>query len=206
MRDVRFRHHARVRLGRAPLRVRFDLGLALLAACAALVPASARAQVFMTREQALAQAFPAARIERRSFVLGDAELKAVEQAARTQAGSKLVTAYQAWKGDTLVGVAFFDSRVVRTMPAVMMITVAPDSTVRRVDILAFHEPADYRPTARWLDQYPRRRLNDDLWPDRGIRALSGATLTTRAVTDATRLALALYQRVVAPALAKRTAP
>ena len=182
------------------------LAIVLAVSCsAALMAASAHAQVFMTREQALAQAFPGARIERRSFVLDESQQHAVESAARGRAGTKLVTAYAAWRGDTLTGVAFFDSRVVRTMPAVMMITVAPDSTVRRVDILAFHEPPDYRPTPRWLDQYPRRRLSDDLWPDRGIRALSGATLTTRAVTDATRLALALYERVVAPALATRTA-
>ena len=152
----------------------------------------------MTRDQALAQAFPGARIERRAFVLTDAQVKALESRAKVRAGTRLVTAYLGWRRDTLAGTAFFDSRTVRTMPAVFLIVVAPDSTVARVDVLAFHEPPEYQPPARWLAMFGRRRLDQELWPDRGIRNLSGASLSTRAVTEATRLALACWEELVAP--------
>lgn len=175
------------------------LALALVASSFA----PARAAVYMTREQAIAQAFPGARIERKAFVLTEAQVQAVQARAKARAGSRLVTAWTAWHGDTLVGTALFDSRTVRTMPGVFMVAVRPDTTVGRVDVLAFHEPPDYRPPARWLDTFGRRRLDDRLWPRRDIRNLSGATLSTRAVTETVRLGLALYAEVVAPALAVR---
>src|SRR5262249_50360166 len=92
------------------------------------------------------------------------------------------------------------SRTVRTMPALFMIVVAPDSTIARVDVLAFHEPPEYRPPERWLALLGRHRLDDRLWPERDIRTLSGASLSTRAVTEATRLALACREVLVGPAL------
>jgi hypothetical protein len=36
-----------------------------------------------------------------------------------------------------------------------------------------------------------RRLDDDLWPGRGVRRVTGATLTVQALVDAVRRALAL---------------
>jgi Na+-translocating ferredoxin:NAD+ oxidoreductase subunit G len=154
----------------------------------------------MTQPQALAQAFPGARIERKSFFLTSVQVAAIQQRARAKLGSRIVAAYVAWRGDSLQGVAFFDTRVVRTMPAVLMVAVGPDTTVARVDVLAFHEPPDYLPTARWLGIFRGLRPDDRLRPGRSVRYLSGATLTTRAVVDVTRLALVTYESVVRPAL------
>jgi len=164
-------------------------------------PSHGAAPAFATQPQALAEAFPGARIERRAFVLTPAEVAAVESRARVRLGTRLATVYAGWHGDTLAGAAFFDSRTVRTMPALLMVVVAPDTTVARVDVLAFHEPPDHRPPARWLGLFAHHRLNDRLWPDADIRNLSGASLSTRAVTESVRLALALYAQIAAPALA-----
>lgn len=152
----------------------------------------------MTRSAALEQAFPGARVERRVLVPTADQLRGVERRARVRCRSRLVAAYLAWRGDTLAGTAFFDSRTVRTMPAVFLVVVAPDTTVERVDVLAFQEPPDYRPPQRWLALFPRRRLDDELQPRRDIRNLAGATLTARAVTESVRLALAQYEVLVAP--------
>ena len=172
------------------------------AACVLLLAAApVAAAVFMTQPQALAQAFPGARVERRGFTLTDAQARAVEARARVKLPSRLVAAYAGWRGDTLAGTAFFDARTVRTMPGVFMVVVGPDSTVARVDVLAFHEPPDYRPPARWLGLFDGRRLDQRLGPGRDVRALAGATLSVRAVTESVRLSLALYEVVAAPALA-----
>ncbi len=177
--------------------------LALAGLCGGAGPAAAA--VYMSQPQALAEAFPGARIERRAVALSAVQAQAVEARARARLSSRLVAAYLAWRGDTLVGTAFFDARIVRTMPGVFMIVVAPDSTVGRVDVLAFHEPPDYRPPARWLGLTARRRLDERLWPGRDLRNLSGATLSARAVTESVRTALALYEVVVAPALSRGSA-
>lgn len=174
-----------------------------LVALASIAP-TATAAVYMTQAQALAQAFPGARVERHAFALNEAQARAVESRARARLSSRVLSVYAAWRGDSLVGTAFFDARTVRTMPGVFMVVVAPDSTVGRVDVLAFHEPPDYRPPARWLGLFGRRRLDDGLRPGGDVRNLSGATLSTRAVTECTRLALALYEIVAVPALTDET--
>ena len=156
----------------------------------------------MSQQQALAEAFPGARLERRALALDEEQVRAVQERAQAKLASRLQVAYLAWRGDTLAGTAFFDRRTVRTMPGVFMVVVAPDTTLARVDVLAFHEPPDYRPTARWLGLFARRRLDPGLWPQRDIRNLSGATLSARAVTESARLALALYERLVAPTLSR----
>ena len=175
------------------------LAAALLARPAAAGHAD-RAPVFMTQAQALAQAFPGDSIRRLSLILTDAEAAAVEARARARLESRIATAYVAHRGDTLAGTAFFDTRIVRTMPAVFMVVVGPDTAVRRVDVLAFHEPPDYRPLPRWLALFEGRRL-DGRASTADVRTLSGATLSARAVGTGVRLALALYEVVVAPRLA-----
>ena len=174
-----------------------------LLALAALAgdPVPCAAVTYLTQPQALAEAFPRARVERRTFALTAAQARAVERRARVQLPSRLITAYPAWRGDTLAGTAFFESRTIRTMPGVFMVVVAPDTTITRIEVLAFHEPPDYRPTARWLGGFARRRLDDRLWPARDLPTLAGATLSARSVTESARLALALYETVLVPALA-----
>lgn len=178
----------------------------MLAACGALATAlatPARATVHLSHDHALALAFPGARTEAMTWVLTDIQARAIEQRAKVKVRTKLLAATAGFRGDTLAGVAFFDSRTVRTMPGVFMVVIAPDTTVERIDVVAFHEPPDYLPSSRWLGLFARRRIGDGLWAGRDIRNLSGASLSARAVTESARLALAVYELVVAPDLARR---
>lgn len=160
----------------------------------------ARAAVLMTRDQALAAAFPGARIERRSVVLDERQAAAVQRRAQARLASRVHGAYVATRNDTLLGVAFFDTRTVRTMPGVFMTVVAPDTTVARVDVLAFHEPHDYLPPGRWLAQLDGRSEAGGLRPRRDLRNISGASLTAQSVAETVRLSLAIYALAVAPGL------
>ena len=173
---------------------------------AALAAAPVRAAVFTTPDAALAAAFPGARLERRTLALTPEQARAVEKRARVKLKTRLVTSHLAWRGDSLDGVGLFDTRTMRTMPATLLIVVAPDSTVRRIEVLAFHEPPDYRPPVRWIDRLLRRRLDDRMWPGRDLPNLSGASLSARGFTESTRLALALWEVAVAPSLAQTPGP
>jgi hypothetical protein len=153
-------------------------------------------------DEALAHAFPGARIEPHTLALSPADVQAVERRAHARCEPRLVTAYVAWRGDTLVGAAYTDRRVVRTREALLMTSVAPDTTVARIDVLAFFEPPDYRPTARWLDRFHGAGSSAPLTPGRDVPPLAGASLTSRAVSESARLALAWHALLLAPELAK----
>lgn len=172
-----------------------------LLACAFGVATHARAATLQTLDAALAQAFPGARIESRTLALSPAELKAVEARARARSGARLVTAYVAWRGDTLAGAAYTDRRVVRTRQAVLLVAVAPDTSVARIEVLAFFEPPDYRPAPRWLALFAGRRQGEPLRVGDAIPSVAGATLTSRSVAESARLALAWHELLLAPKLA-----
>jgi len=181
-------------------RMRFAAGFAALLAGVTCV---AHAESFLSLDAALAQSFPGAHIERRTLALSPADVKAVEKRAHARCDARLVSAYVAWRGDTLAGAAYTDRRVVRTREAMLLISVAPDTTIARIDVLAFFEPPDYRPPARWLDRLRGRGAGAALAPGRDVPAIAGASLTSRAVTESARLALAWHALLLVPDLARR---
>jgi hypothetical protein len=168
-----------------------------------LSPAAARARVLMDQQEALRLAFRApAAVERRTLYLDPAQVRRAAGLAGVPVESRVVTYYVASDGASaggaILGYAYFDTHLVRTLPESIMIVVGPDGRIRRIDILSFDEPDDYFPKDRWREQFPGRRLDDDLALDRGIRTLTGATLSARAITQAARRVLALHELFVDP--------
>ena len=165
-----------------------------------LSPGTAGGQVFLTQDEALAVAFPPpATVERRTAYLSEQEL----ERARTLAGADvnveaaIVTYYVGRDGSRSVGVAYFDAHRVRTLQEVLMIVVTPEAQVKSIEVLRFSEPRDYLAPGGWLEQFERRGLDEELSVRRGIVNITGATLTSSAVTRAVRRTLALHD-VVAP--------
>lgn len=158
----------------------------------ALVATPAVAQR-LTQDEALRLAFPGAEVERRTAFLTPSQLEAVQARAGrgTAPPPSVVTYYVATKDGGPAGTAYFDAHRVRTLSEVLMIVIAPGGTVRRVEVLRFDEPPDYRPPAGWLALLAGRPLAG-LSLRGGVPPLAGATLTADAVTAATRRALALH--------------
>ncbi len=145
-------------------------------------------QVFSTQQQALERAFPKPQVvERQTLFLDDKQVESIQKLARAKLESKIVTYYLGKDGDKITSYAFFATDIVRTKAATHMAVVNPDSTVRLVEILAFYEPMDYFSMPRWLDLFRGKLLNDNLWPRRDIHNITGATLTTQAITQGVRL-------------------
>src|SRR3954451_11659607 len=156
---------------------------------ALFVTTSAGARVLLTQEQALATAFPAAvKVTRQKFFLTPEQVAAARRESGVDFDDRLVVRYAGSDGR----VAYFDTHRVRTEPETVMVVVNADGSVDRVEILAFNEPTDYFPKRRWLDQLMHRKLDGELALNRGVRPISGASLTGRALVNATRKVLALH--------------
>jgi hypothetical protein len=148
------------------------------------------ARIFMTREEALATAFPRdVKVTRQAVFLKPAEIEEVRQESGIEPGGALVIRYAGSDGSY----AYFDTHRVRTMPETIMITVDADQKIGRIEILSFDEPTDYYPKRRWLDQFLHRALTKDLSLSGAIRPMSGASLTGRSITGASRKILALHR-------------
>jgi hypothetical protein len=162
---------------------------------ALLVAGPAGAKVFLTRERAMELAFgPDAGVERDVAYLSEAEV----ERARAIAGagvdvrSAMVTRYVARRDGAVVGTAYLDTHRVRTLEETLMIVVAPDGSVGRIDVLTFGEPQEYLPKALWFEQFTGRRLDDELAIKRAIRGITGATLSSHGATEAVRRTLAIH--------------
>lgn len=182
-----------------PVSIGATLAAVLLGAGIAVLGAgAAEARVYLTREQALRLAFgEGAEIEREVFFLTEAQLARARELAGPGVGleSALLTRYRGSRQGRLAGWAYFDTHAVRTLQETLMIVVAPEGGLARVEIVAFLEPEEYLPKRRWLEQFRGRRLDGQLDLFRGIHGITGATLSARAVTDATRRVLALHAAV-----------
>lgn len=159
--------------------------------------APAFATVYLTQADALKLAFPAgSTVERTSAFLTEAQLATVRSLAGAgiEIASAIVTRYTGKDahGQPL-GTAYFDTHRVRTLDETLMVVVDPAGRVARLEILSFAEPPDYLPKKNWLAQFAGRALDSDLSINRGIRVITGATLSSHAATDAVRRVLAIHE-------------
>ena len=108
--------------------------------------------------------------------------------------SRLIRFYTGYgPGDAVVGYALIDIHNVRTLPEAFLIVLSPLGEVERLRVLAFHEPIEYLPPERWLDQFSGTRGNAPLRVGRDVHGIAGSTLTAYAVTGGIRRAIALYR-------------
>jgi hypothetical protein len=175
------------------VKLKFNFIWAALAA----LPRPAGADVVISERAALERAFPGAAFERRTLYLTEQQVGAVEKAAHSRLPSAVVTLFEAREdGGVLAGRALVDTHVVRTMPESVLVAVTPEGRLRMALVLQFGEPPDYLPREGWLRTLEGRGLDDELWPGRGVRRVTGATLTVQSLTEAVRRCLAIDAVVV----------
>ena len=162
-------------------------------------------QVFLTLDEALELAFPKLEVERSTEYLSKEQKARVKKLSGYPVVSGIVYPYTATKVDpktkeeVLVGTAYFETHRVRSLKETMMFVVSPDGKIVRAEVLAFYEPSDYMPNERYYAQFKGQILNDELRPNRGIKTVTGCTLTVNASTRAARRILAIHQVLGEPA-------
>jgi len=169
------------------------MALARHSVLAALVVIGSDAAVFaqLSREEALAAVYPGATIAAERVFLTAAQQKQVAARSDGDAPSALVARYIATRDGKVVGRAYVDTHIVRTKKESLLISLDENGRVRRVDVTAFMEPAEYQASEAWLRQYRERTLTEDVAVNRAIRPIAGATLTARATNAAVRRVLAI---------------
>lgn len=166
---------------------------AVLFALLASMPQPVAATVFLSQDEALALAFPDCEIERTTHFLTRDEQSRAAELAGVAVDSRLVARYVATCDGEPGGAAYFDVHRVRTLAETLMVAVDADGQVERIEVMSFLEPEEYIPRRSWYDLFLQQRLDPKLRLKRSIHAVSGATLTARATTDAVRRILALDQ-------------
>ena len=171
---------------------RFWLNVSLSAALS-LSAQAASADVYYSKDEAFELAFgKGATVDAMPVFMTDEQVAEAERIAKVKLDSKLFTFHVGKRGDEVLGYAAIESHNVRTQPETALIVLNPKGELVRTEILAFHEPPEYKPPARWFERLNGRSI-DDLVLGQGIDGIAGATLSSRAALDSVRKVMAIYR-------------
>lgn len=146
-----------------------------------------------TTAEALGKLFPGVSPIRQTVFLTDAQKAEIEKRAGEALPSAIVYPYEIHQEGELKAVVYFDRHRVRTLPETVLVAVSGQHELIALETLEFHEPKEYLAPKKWLEQFKGMRAIEELKPGRGIDGITGATLTTRAITGCARRVLAMHE-------------
>lgn len=166
----------------------------LLPAAISIIASPACATVYLSIEQAQQLMFPGATFEAIPFDLSDEQARAIEKASDTNVLNKKL---QVWKVST--GGWFIADQVVGKHEFIP-IALGLDQTgaVKDVEILEYREAyGDQVRDPQWRAQFNGRRSGSKLTLTEEIQNISGATLSSKHITDGVRRLLTTYALAIA---------
>ncbi|MEY4683787.1 MAG: hypothetical protein RLZ25_246 [Pseudomonadota bacterium] len=165
-----------------------------------LVCGSVHSTVFYSKEEAFELAFgKGVEIIDQQVFLTDEQTATIEQIAKAKLDSQLYTFFEARRNGQILGYAVIESHTVRTQPETILIALSPKGELVKSEILAFHEPPEYKPSSAWFATLVGKPVSD-LRQNQGVDGISGATLSVKASLEGIRKALAVFQIAMAPSL------
>jgi Na+-translocating ferredoxin:NAD+ oxidoreductase RnfG subunit len=153
-------------------------------------------RTYATEEEVLNMAFPGADIEERTVKITPEIRKTIEDLIKGRFFKKRVSFYIARKGGEPLGYATVTNEKGRKRNITFMVVLDSSGIVKSVDLLVFRESQGYEiENPRWREQFIGKTLKDPLMVKRDIRNISGATMSSRAVTKGVKKVLAVFQMV-----------
>jgi hypothetical protein len=169
--------------------------LIVLSALPALAPAAAYAAVYLTAEQAQAALFPGASFTPDFVALSDAQADEI----RRQSGERVMERQlKAWKVSA-GGWFVLDQVIGKHEFITYAVGLDAQGAVKGIEILEYRESyGDQVRGAAWRAQFVGRKAGAPLRLGGEIKNISGATLSSKHVTDGVRRILATYAVALAP--------
>jgi hypothetical protein len=173
---------------------------ALLFAAALLAPSLATAQaVYWSPRDLLTDFFPSSqKVGFRKFELDAAQLHRIEQRLGYPLARSSYVIFVATAADGRIdGYAVLDEELGQHLPISFAVKLAPSGAVLRQEIMAYREPrGDEVRDARFRAQFVGKTAADALRPGDDVVAISGATISSRAMAVGVKRALVLLDELV----------
>lgn len=167
----------------------------LLPAAALVIASPVHAKVYLSVEQAQQLMFPGASFAPQFLSLTDAQVKAIESASNTNVLNRDL---KIWKVST--GGWFIADEVVGKHEFIpIALGLDASGTVKDIEILEYREAyGDGVRNPNWRAQFTGKRNGAKLTLTDDIQNISGATLSSKHITDGVRRLLATYALAIAP--------
>ena len=155
----------------------------------AVLSAPAYATSYLSIEQAQALMFPGLTLELTPIALTDAQQRAIAAQAGVEVARRALNAWRVPGGGW-----FFVDEVIGKHEAIgFAVGLNADGSVKQVEILDYREAYGWEVrNEKWRRQFVGKTAANPVRLDKDIRNISGATLSSRHVTDGVRRLLATY--------------
>jgi hypothetical protein len=176
--------------------------LVIAAAClglALLVPAPAQAQAtYYTPRSLLAEFFPHSQlVTYKKFELSPEQRERIERTLGYALPKASYTFYVAKSSDNVDGYALLDEENGEHLPINFGVKLSPRGAVERQEILIYRERyGDEVRDPRFRSQFVGKTARDPLQPGEDVVAVSGATISSRAMALGVRRCLVLFDELV----------
>jgi Na+-translocating ferredoxin:NAD+ oxidoreductase RnfG subunit len=163
-----------------------------------VVAAPAAATVYLSIPAAQQALFPGARFVEHPLTLNDAQRRAIARSAGAPGYDKVQRVWEVRSGNGRIGWLMVDRVVGKHEFITYALALGTDGLVRGLEILEYRETygGEIR-NPNWRRQFVGKRPGSALRLDRDIKNISGATLSSRHVTDGVRRLLVTYQMLLA---------
>lgn len=159
------------------------------------IAAPAHAVRYLSVEQAQKLAFPdATRFVEAHVIFTPADVAGIERRSGQKVRARGQQVWRALVEDRLVGFFVVDYVIGKHLVIDYTVALDPSGRVGHVEILEYRESYGGEISNRsWLSQFVGKTSRDPLELDQDIRNISGATLSSRHVTEGVKRILALYE-------------
>ena len=166
----------------------------LPAAAVAIAPAPVSATVYLTIQAAQQAIFPGARFVSHDLALTPEQRQAIARASHVGSFDKVQRVWEVRTAGGRAGWFILDRVLGKHEMITYAVGLGPDGAVKRVEILEYRETygGEIRNPA-WRQQFVGKRFGSTLQLGKDIKNISGATLSSRHVSDGIRRLLVTYQ-------------
>jgi len=153
-----------------------------------------QAKLLLSPYEAMTLHFPEdVNIEKKSILLTKNEAQAVSKLAKSKLKTKIYKTFHATKDGKLIALGILVLHKVRSKDTAVLSIITPDGVLQTVEIIAFNEPIEYLPSKSWLQVLNNKTLSPTLALGKDIPSISAATMSARATTMSSRIALSIFE-------------
>lgn len=164
------------------------------AAITAAAAAPVSATVYLTIQAAQQAMFPGAQFVPHDLAFTPDQRKAIARSSGVGSFDKVQRVWDVRSGNGRAGWFIVDRVLGKHEMITYAVALTPDGAVKRVEILEYRETygGEVR-NPNWRQQFVGKRFGSTLQHDKDIKNISGATLSSRHVTDGVRRLLVTWE-------------
>ncbi|MBF7682124.1 FMN-binding protein [Acinetobacter sp. B5B] len=160
------------------------LGTALL-----VTPIVSHATIYLTTDQVKQVIFPNQMLVKEDLHLKPEQLKQLRQISGIDSALKTDQIYKTKEGDWLV----IDQVIGKHEMITYAVGIHSNGSIKQIEVMQYTETyGDQVRNASWRDQFIGKTANSALTLGKDIKNISGATLSSKHLTDGVHRAMALY--------------